>query len=418
MSADLAFQISPENLISDFSDFESWANGTSVAPDGWVAVGTAGSIARESTNIKFGTYSMKIISGATGQYAAEYIFDFLGNSLIRDAREISYLNYFPGRTLTFGMWVQCSSASKARIYINDGFTTTYSSYHTGGGSMEFLTVTVQINDSSTQIKFGCEVANNTVTAYFDSGIVCEGANTFTDFRGNNIYVRESDWDRSVTFSVGNFVIPRREGSQIGNAIIREGKLKIKVQIHNSDLSSARTIFDTIVKAVSDGVKDMRLSDDRFFKVRLANVPRLELLARVQVWIFDLDFIIPVPIDRFIGMLRNKQNISASPKSFNFSVDGSWKTYPIFYFLPPSNITISSLTLENLTTGERFSYSDTIGPGATLRVNCETMEVLKSGVDGLSYHSGDFPKLVPGTNYLRYTGTVGITILTDYFNNYL
>jgi len=45
-------------------------------------------------------------------------------------------------------------------------------------------------------------------------------------------------------------------------------------------------------------------------------------------------------------------------------------------------------------------------------------VLNDGVDGLSYLSGDFLKLVPGTNFLKFTGTTPCTIRLDHFDKYL
>ena len=36
-----------------------------------------------------------------------------------------------------GAWVKCSTANAARVYVSDVAGTSYSSYHTGGGSWEF-----------------------------------------------------------------------------------------------------------------------------------------------------------------------------------------------------------------------------------------------------------------------------------------
>ncbi|QGH73010.1 MAG: tail protein [Siphoviridae sp. ctCJE6] len=379
-------------------------------------VGTAGSVAKESTEIKYGTYSMKIISGSSNQYAAEYAFDFL-SVLERNGEKVVANNYFPGRTMTFGMWVKCSTASKARIYIDDGISKTYSSYHTGGGSFEFLTVEKQLDAEMNKLVFGCEVASSTITAYFDSGIACDGELLYTDFRGNNIYVRESEWEPSVTFSFGSFVIPRRDGVQVHNSYIREGKIRIKVQIHQTTYAAARTIFDTIIKAVADGQKDLYFEDDRVSEVRLTNIPTLTYLAGAYVHVFDLVFSLVAPVKRFIGMIRTKVNVTSSPTSFNVEVNGSYKTYPVLYFLPAA-ITLSSTTLENLTTGKRFIFTDNVPAGGTLRANCDIVEVLNEGVDALSYSTGDYPEMVPGTNYFKFTGTAGITIFVDHFNQFL
>ena len=99
---DVTLKYCTENLIGDWGALQDFNEaGTSAAPPGWVATGTAGSIARESTIIKFGLYSTKIISGASGAYALEYNYkDF---------------SLWAGRTIKCGCLVFCGTASKARI---------------------------------------------------------------------------------------------------------------------------------------------------------------------------------------------------------------------------------------------------------------------------------------------------------------
>lgn len=406
-TADLAFQISPENIMGDYGDFESWALGASSAPDGWKAFGTAGSLAQETSTVKYGYSSLKVISGATSHYGAEYALNYL------------LLNKYAGRTITFGMWVKCSSASKAIIYIDDGVNKVYSSYHTGGGEWEFIQVESQIDPGSiNKLVFGVEVTNNAVTAYFDGGIACEGELLITDFRDDNIYVRESDWEPAVTFSMGSFTIPRKWGSQVFDVALKDGKIRLKVQIHSDDFPTSRQIFDSIVLAVMEGQKDLRFSNDRIIKVRLTNMPVLNYLARARVYVFDLVFTAPVPIHRFIGMTRSRNTVGSSPTLFNLEVNGSLKTFPKIYFLPTSGITISTITLENLTSGERFNFSGTVVPGGTLLIDCDALDVINNGIDAASYFSGDWMKLLPGTNYFKVTATPGLTINMDWFDNFL
>lgn len=406
MAADLAFQISPENLIVDFGNFESWSSGDSSAPDGWKVTGTAGSIAKESTEIKFGNYSMKIISGASGSYASEYWLDY------------RLISKYRGKTLTFGCWVKCSTASKARVYIDSG-SASYSSYHTGGGSWEFLSVTVQVSTSALAIKFGCIVASATITAYFDTSMVCEGEFLNTEFRGNNIYVRERDWDASVNYSIGSFTIPRKQGSQVYDSVLKDGKLRLKVQIQSSSYITSRGIYDDIVRAVSDGNKDLKFSDDRFIQGKLSGLGQLELQAGGRVYTFDISFTLPMPVYKFLGMIRSRHFFIASPTSFTIAPIGSLKCSPRFNFVPASGTTITSVTLDNYTTGERFSYNTSFGSGNTLLIDSDNLEVSVGGIDGASYFVGDFMKMVPGsTNNFVYTGAVGLTLFVDYFGLFL
>ena len=398
----VAYKIAPPNIIEDFPDFESWSNGTSVAPDGWAMAGTAGSVSRETSNIKFGTYGMAIVSGASSNYRAEY--------------SVSNFDIYAGRTVKFGAWVKCSTASKARIGINDGVTTTYSSYHTGGGSFEFLTVTVQISTANTMLKFLCEVASATITAYFDSAYACIGELLFTDLRGTNYNVPGDDVQVRIGFDVAEYDIPRREGTVIEAARINSKRITIKTQIFDDSFAAARAVYDSFTYALSNGRKQFFHGDDRYMNVFLTNISSLRYKVDGQVYEFSYDLTAPEPYERTLSRYRSRNSVVALSLSFNIAYNGSADSLPKIMFIP-TGITMSSCLLENLTTGERFNFSANVAVGQTLMVDCDERIVTNNAVDGLSYFTGDFMRLTKGTNYLKFTGG-SCTLLADYFEKYL
>lgn len=71
------------------------------------------------------------------------------------------------------MKVKTSTASAARLFLYDGITTTYGSYHTGGGAFEKLTVTTAIASAGTQLLIGIEF-NASATIYLDNAALCIG----------------------------------------------------------------------------------------------------------------------------------------------------------------------------------------------------------------------------------------------------
>jgi len=77
--------------------------------------------------------------------------DWLGYPQVE--AELSWINKFAGRTVTFSTWVKTATASHARFEIYDGSTASYSSYHTGGDAWELLTVTVTFSATPTLIYF-------------------------------------------------------------------------------------------------------------------------------------------------------------------------------------------------------------------------------------------------------------------------
>lgn len=401
-----AFKISPVNKMSDWGYMESWSKGTSVAPDGWVMTGTAGSVARETSIFKFGLYSMKITAGATGTYAAEYTYaDF---------------ELLAGRTIKFGMWVRCGTASKARIYIDDGVSSrANSSYHTGSDEWEFLEVELQVDAANTELVFGCETTNNAIVAYFDGGIFVEGETIFTQLRDTNIYVRETDFSPKISVDVSKFDIPRKDGVLVGDTRIGERNIDIRVQIWEESFAAARAIFDNTVKSITDGEKDLFFADDRYSSVKITNLPKLRYGANARVYLFDLKFLASSPFERYISKLRDEDNFSSSPGTFNLDNNGNYYTLPTFFIIPAGD-TMTSITVENLTSGERFSYTADVGAGITLSVDSENLAVEYDGVDGLSDWTGDFIKLVKDTNYFKvtYAGSPGLTILTDRYDRWL
>jgi len=415
--ADLAFKISPENLMADFGDFESWAGGTSVAPDGWIATGTAGSIAQESTIKKFGSFSTKITAGGSGVYAIEYRYDITTRKVKTLSDNIIGSTFFSGRTVTFGCWVKCDTASKARIYIDDGIARTDSSFHTGSDDWEFITVEHQVDTSFTKLNFGCEVAANAIVAYFDGGIFVDGELLFTDFRDDTVYVREQDWQPRVSFNISQFNIARREGLIIDDAKFKDKRITLRVQIYSDNFTAARVLFDAIIKACANGRKDLYFADDRLVKIFLTNIPRLRYLANARVYTFSLQFTAPEPFERYIGRIRTQQSITSTPISFNLEVSGNMETLPRIIIIP-DGVTMDSITLENLTTGQLLTYGDDVAVGGTLFIDSDTLEVLNNGVDGVSYITGDFLKLVPGTNFMKFAGTTPGTIRIEHYDKYL
>jgi hypothetical protein len=163
-------------------DFEMWANGTTVAPDGWELVGAAATIARESTIVKISIRSAKLTRAGTDCSLKQY--------------PISTLvpNYIQGRTFTLGCWVYATVASRALITINDGVGATSSSYHTGNSTWQFLTVTRTLSSSATTLVVQLEVVAGNTSAYFDGATIIEGATPFAfqpkplNYGGNTISV--------------------------------------------------------------------------------------------------------------------------------------------------------------------------------------------------------------------------------------
>ena len=140
------------NLIKDAA-FLIWAAGDALAPTHWTLSGAGAAIARETSAIKIGAMSAKLTAGggATG-----YLMQDLLPAATYDA------NWLDTKKVSLGAWVYATVASKIRLYIDDGATNSSSSYHTGGSTWEWLTVTHTIDASATYLSSGFSAAQSAV----------------------------------------------------------------------------------------------------------------------------------------------------------------------------------------------------------------------------------------------------------------
>jgi hypothetical protein len=156
--------------------FELWTAGTSFTnpadgttlSDGWTlqkggtSTATA-DITRESSTKDTGSYSMKVNISAAGS----------SNSYLRIKQSVSNFARFAGLTMHFGVKVKVGTASKVRLSIYDGVTTAYSSYHTGGGTFEKLTVPLACSASITELTIKVEITSDFASdpVYIDSAFL-------------------------------------------------------------------------------------------------------------------------------------------------------------------------------------------------------------------------------------------------------
>jgi hypothetical protein len=140
-----------------------------VGPDGWWKYNTGAKVWREhtGTNTKYGSfYALKMLSDASNDGLI-----WPSSALRTDPH---HLERFRNRQTTFGAWVKTSTASNARLGFYDGSTTTYSGYHSGGGSWEWLEVTYTFPTNSTYANVSLFQTQTTSTAYFSQPMLVFG----------------------------------------------------------------------------------------------------------------------------------------------------------------------------------------------------------------------------------------------------
>lgn len=142
--------------------FETWENGVSAAPDNWSVTGASATVAREGTIVKLGAYSAKLTRAGTDCH------------LSTDVYIPAHGVYTRSRTYTFGAWVYATVASRVRLRVNDGVTTTNSAYHSGGSAWEWLQVTFTTGSGITALNVGLAVDTGDTSGYIDGATLVEG----------------------------------------------------------------------------------------------------------------------------------------------------------------------------------------------------------------------------------------------------
>jgi phage-related protein len=395
-------KITPENLLL-WANMEDWENGTSSAPTEHTLSGAGASVARESTIIKQGVYSAKVTRAGAD---TTLYYDFPDYA--------DYLN----RKMTFGCWVYATVASRARLSISDGVGSTESSYHAGGSDWEYLTVTHDIDASATRIRVEMQVNTGNTSGYFDGGVLVDGDSSQLVFSDVADIGR---WIPSNRYRGQEFRVARRSGLTVPNMFIESKSVRVEGMVVGATAVATRTNLDNLNKAVNTErfklngdrqARDIYLFEDRFVRGFPTSL-KSEYSAALRVNEFGYDFIIPEPFFNYVQMLRSSNAISGTPDTFEVTVNGNAFTRPIIKITNDGS-NVSTLTFENLTTNQSFSYTGSFATNDVLVFDTNDLTVELNAVDDISNFVANFELiLVPGVNKIKVSGLNAATVKVDW-----
>ena len=168
------------DTVSMQETIATYSTGTAAFDGGWYK--TNATITRETggANVKAGSLHAAKVAGAAADGALKWSPG--GSTLATSTQAVSP---YAGRTVVLGAWVKCATAGVVRLSIADGSGTSYSGYHSGSGSYEWLEVSRTVSTSLTQIVFACNVG--TATAWFCQPMLAFapslGAGNYQPWRG-------------------------------------------------------------------------------------------------------------------------------------------------------------------------------------------------------------------------------------------
>ncbi len=131
-------------------------------PTGWILEGAGATLTRSQVQVKIGAYSAALTRAGED---------------CRIQQAVSNPARYTGRSVTHGCWVWASVANRACISIReDTGHGAESSYHTGGSTWEWLTVTYTLIWGAVGwLRPECRVYNGDTIAYFDGSVIVEGS---------------------------------------------------------------------------------------------------------------------------------------------------------------------------------------------------------------------------------------------------
>lgn len=148
------------NLLPNGS-FEVWEKGITSAPSGWTLTGSGATVEQEATLVKHGSYSAKLTRTNNDCHLSRDLYEETGKTYVRS------------RQFTVGAWLYATAGTRARLRVYDGTTISYSSYHPGDATWQFLTVTVTLGASASVFQVGLAVDSGNTAAYVDGMTVVE-----------------------------------------------------------------------------------------------------------------------------------------------------------------------------------------------------------------------------------------------------
>lgn len=168
-NAKLGPDVARANLLTN-GGFEIWQRGNGpftgsgvYTADRWSTSlpGGSMSVSRETTNVD----ASAAAAAVTFTYSSE---SYLLQSLVDSLPQLK------GKAVSFSMRVRTSTASAVRLNIGDGVSASYSSYHSGGGTYETLTVTQTVATSAASLNLSVAF-DASCTAYLDNACLVVGS---------------------------------------------------------------------------------------------------------------------------------------------------------------------------------------------------------------------------------------------------
>jgi hypothetical protein len=267
---------------------------------------------------------------------------------------------------------------------------------------------------------------------YDGGMFA-GASSSTDrvvfdafsLSDNTTLVCSAIEDSGPTREIVGGNIPRGDGQYVTGAYFRERTVVVSGWVKAATAAAMDTLLDTVRKALRNREANLDLTDAagtvRRFVATCDNYDQLfagRQYYHVTICPFVARFRCKVPFGFSRGYASASQIVAASPSTIGANPGGDYKTFPVITLNFSSASSVTSIDLNNVTTGEDIAYSGTAAANDIFVFDGEQKTVTKNGtaVD----FSGAFLTLEPRDNsvVLTMNGTFSVNVTVAYRSCYL
>jgi phage-related protein len=257
------------------------------------------------------------------------------------------------------------------------------------------------------------------TVYSTDLVVFEG---FSLSDGTNMIVSEKlDSGPNRELIGGN--ITRGNGMYVTGSYFRERIIELSGVVKASSAEALLAYMDRIRQTLATQEGNLDITEDGVVKRYIATCVNYDTMFQrehyhITICPFTIRFSCRTPFGLARDYNVDYQSFTTSPSNQSIVTSGSYAAEPVFILSFSAASGVSSVEIENLTTGESITYSGYIAAGDLLIVDCEQKEVTLNGV-AVNF-SGLFPSLPAGTSLIQFTinGTFTLGATTKNRDTYL
>lgn len=226
------------------------------------------------------------------------------------------------------------------------------------------------------------------------------------FTGTNALV--SDIDIKSANRVRQQTIPYNDGAYIDEALLSPLAISFKGTLVGATQADMRTVKDNFLNAVCDGTQKLFIWDDRYIIAQKRNL-QYDYRAMLTFMPFSVSFIAATPFWVASTASQDLETTAVAGDTFSHEVNTIGSAYAKPTITIMAYAALSYISLENTTTDEKLSFSGTVLSSAALVIDCDAGTVTNSSANAIADFSGEFLRVINGTNTLEYTGLdCGIT----------